>query len=103
MLVAFYVSYHILVGRDRALSPDSVLGEQQKGTTLGLLRYLYTTNGRQFDINAIDHNLWTALHCAAKNGHLDVCLVLLKTKDINVNIKNNVSRSRCERGLLKVT
>ena len=40
------------------------------------------------DVNAVDSNGWTPLHCAARRGHLEVVLALLQTNDINVNMVN---------------
>lgn len=45
---------------------------------------------KKVDVNTVDNNGWTALHCAVDNAHFDICEELLKSKAININIKNNV-------------
>jgi ankyrin repeat protein len=40
------------------------------------------------DVNARDNSGWTALHCAASPGHLEVCELLLRNK-ADPNICNN--------------
>lgn len=46
---------------------------------------------QKVDVNAVDYNEWSALHCAANAGHFNVCITLLtKAKSINVNLKNKV-------------
>ena len=41
---------------------------------------------KQADVNAIDKNNWTPLHCAVQSTDLDTILLLLDSPTINVNI-----------------
>ena len=62
-----------------------------EGGKSDLILGLFSTT-REFDVNAVDETGETALHKAAKNGHVIVCHVLIK-RGCQTDIKNHQGKT----------